>query len=345
VAFIAKAVIAAGSVAMAVASTAATEEVLIISSRNSLPEVFTVPADGGAAKRLFETEGGVFEAQWSPRGDQVALVVAVGAYAHVFVGDAMGGRLRQLTHGDHLNTMPRWSPDGRTIAFVSYRDGNAEIYTMASDGGSQRRLTEYPQDDSAPSWSPDGRRLAYLRNMGRRDIWVMRADGSEQVNLTRTPNVDDNEPVWAPDGERVLFNTRKEGVAEIYSIKLDGTDRKNITTNGAFNHGVKFSPDGRHIAFVSNLGSAGGRIWVMEASGASPRRLSTSEMGDDWQVEWSTDGKRVYFVSMRNVRPTVFTVSASGGEERAITHGIGQDTSPQVRPSATQRVVSRAGAR
>lgn len=105
---------------------------------------------------------------------------------------------RDLTRTDGWSFDPVWSPQGDLIAFVSQDPGNDEIYTIAPDGSNMRRLTENSWEwDKHPSWSPDGNQIIFWSNRetGRRQLWIMDKDGSNQRILLESP-YEDWDPVW-----------------------------------------------------------------------------------------------------------------------------------------------------
>lgn len=91
--------------------------------------------------------------------------------------------------------------DGK-IAFA--RGG--KIRTIQPDGSDQTVLTS-SRRNSSPSWSPDGARIAYVHESraGRRDLWVMQADGSAPMRVTSDGNVAEGSPAWSPDGSRLAY--------------------------------------------------------------------------------------------------------------------------------------------
>jgi hypothetical protein len=80
----------------------------------------------------------------------------------------------------------------------------------------------------------------------------MRLDGSDEQRLT-TSDVDNWGPVWSPDGGRIAFVTNRDGYSEVYVMRADGSDQKNLTQNpGADNDGLPaWSADGRSIAYTA----------------------------------------------------------------------------------------------
>jgi Tol biopolymer transport system component len=84
-----------------------------------------------------------------------------------------------------------WSPDGRQLAFRSA--GSLYAFDLRAH---RRRLLA--RDASQPAWSPDGRRIAFVRQLGSNsEIYVMRADGSDERRITNNPG-DDQSPSWQP---------------------------------------------------------------------------------------------------------------------------------------------------
>jgi hypothetical protein len=118
----------------------------------------------------------------------------------------------QITHfGAGAAWRPVWSPTREQIAFVSNDSGDDEIWVVNRNGSNPRQLTGsneaynareigkdtfIPEVNGHPSWSPDGSQIVFWSNRtGRRQIWVMNADGSNPYRLKAT-NYDDWDPVW-----------------------------------------------------------------------------------------------------------------------------------------------------
>jgi len=224
-------------------------------------------------------------------------------------------------------------------------DETNDIWSMRADGTHVRRLTSSPAMEFDPTWSPDGSRIAYRHwpHNGTSRIFVMKADGSDQQNLTRK---DSWGPDWSPDGRRIAFNSvAGTGALDVYGyvVAPDGSGLRRISR-----HYVEYpawSPDGSQIAFMAPEPGATGsnpdyNIFVMDADGSHVRRLTTAPGEDGWPA-WSPDGTRIVFSSARDdcsisdaadCRTTgdigpwedVWIINADGTGQRRVTSESGQ---------------------
>jgi Tol biopolymer transport system component len=124
----------------------------------------------------------------------------------IYAMNVDGSNPTNLTRHPGNDMFPACSPDGQRIAFVTGRDqDNCEICVMNLDGSSIDNLTRHPARDTEPAWSPYGDWLAFTRDRGKlgigpMDIYIMKADGSASVNLTRgRPKSENWSPSWGND--------------------------------------------------------------------------------------------------------------------------------------------------
>jgi dipeptidyl aminopeptidase/acylaminoacyl peptidase len=175
------------------------------------------------------------------------------------------------------------SPDGAEVAFSWNRTGQWEVYLVPTDGGlPPRQATEGPGAKHAPRWSPDGRRLAYALDL----------DGSEQYDI------------WLYDRETARHVNLTPETPELIDPSF------------------AWSPDGRHIALISNRA---GRMdtYVLPVDGGPPRPALTLPYSD-LAVVWSPDGEHLAVVCMTRGQDTgIFVVPAEGGEPRPVAGPAG----------------------
>ena len=132
-------------------------QIVFCSNRGGGPQVYTMSASGGSAKRISFAESNYCTSPaWSPKGDKIAFVCQKGGN-QIFMSDTIGGSAIQLTFNGH-NEDPSWSPDGRFIAFSStgLGGGSKSIGILSLLGGRPTRISESKGDSSQPAWSPMG---------------------------------------------------------------------------------------------------------------------------------------------------------------------------------------------
>src|SRR5262249_11883669 len=105
-------------------------------------------------------------------------------------------------------------------------------------------------------WSPDGERFLFTRiHAGKMGLWIMNADGSDLHRLFKHDEAPDFDGHWSPDGKKIIFVfdilEGTDGKLHIHTINADGTENKVLIPNKAFEESPRFSPDGKHLAFVS----------------------------------------------------------------------------------------------
>ncbi len=252
-------------------------------------EIYGVKPDGSGLRNLTRSPACDALPAWSPDGRRIAFernVRGVSAReSDIWVMNADGGNQRDLTRNKWFDGDPAWSSDGRQIAYESTRDGDSEIWVIRSDGTGVRRLTNNDFFDGDPAWSPGGRKIAFTSDRdGNKEIYLMNPDGSDQENLTRNP-YDDVDPAWAPSGNLLVFTSTRDGNPELYVASLT-VPATRITARAGLDGLAAWSPDGRQIAFVADVGQGNRAIWVMNASGTGARRLTGSSGWDtapDWQ--------------------------------------------------------------
>ena len=173
---------------------------------------------------------------WSPDGSRIAYFAEVDGNTDIYSVASDGTDVTRLTDDPAPDYSPRWSPDGERIAFVSERDGDQDIVVMAADGSEQIDVSDDPVADEAHVWSPDGGSIAFVAYLhgadpltigqGDAEIFVVRADGSHKVDVSRH-HAWDGDPAWSPDGRSIAF-ARRTDHASIYVMGADGSEQRRL---------------------------------------------------------------------------------------------------------------------
>lgn len=227
------------------------------------------------------------------------------------------------------NYFPSWSPDGSMIAFTSGRP--EDIYVTRADGLSKPvNLTSSKANENSPTWSPDGKYIAYISvdiRTQTQDIYVMEADGSGQLRLTKTL-LDNDFPHWSPTGKKIVFSSDPYPGWDIYVIDSDGSSQKQLTFDPSSEKAPKWSPDGSRIAFQTNR-DGNWEIYIMDPDGSNPKNVTNNSAEDTLPV-WSPNGKYIAFVSDRDGKEEIYIMNSDGsGQTRLTTNG---GTYPAWRP-------------
>jgi len=198
----------------------------------------------------------------------------------IYAANPDGSDIRQLTHHWGYDAEATISPDGKKIVFTSLRHGNLDIYTMDAGGGHVQRLTHELGYNGGPFFSPDGQWIVYrayhptskkdiaefqgllrqgLYHPTTLEIWIMRADGSGQRQITHL-NAASFAPFFFPDGKRIIFSSNVHsgpgmGNFELYTVDLDGGGLERITYAEGFDGFPMFSPDGSKLVWASQRNS------------------------------------------------------------------------------------------
>lgn len=221
-------------------------------SRNA--DLFLYDLRTGNRKVLSAYKGINSGAAFVPNGDILLTISKTKGTPDLFRITQEGTVREQLTEGPHgaMNVEPAVSPDGKTIAFSSDRSGRPMIYVMDLEGKKRiaKRIVFAGWYNASPSWSPDSQKIAfagYDKETKHFDIFLMNKDGHNLIRLT----------------------TAKKIKGDKYSNNEDPT----------------FSPDGRHVMFISDR-TGTKQIYMVDADGSNERRL-TFDRHNYYKPKWS----------------------------------------------------------
>jgi TolB protein len=191
--------------------------------------------------------------------------------------------------------------------------------------------------------SSENGRIAFSRNSGSDpDIWSMRPNGGDPVNLTAGSAAADAEPSWKPDGRKLAFisnratATNPEGDFEIFVMHANGTQVRQLTANTLDVEFPSWSPDGRRLVFQRDLDPAEDEVdydlFTMKANVTHQRNLTRSPGIQDENADWSPNGQRIAFGSDRDGDPEVSTMHTGGGQQVNRTQNPAADFDPDWQP-------------
>jgi|GEM_PF-1217447 Tol biopolymer transport system component len=251
--------------------------------------------------------------QWSPAADK--FVYGAGAWnkAEIFTTD-LAGHSSRLTSNKREDSMPSWSPDGKQIAYTSADEISyaSNIQFMNADGtgpNSPFDGSNILTGDIAP-WSPTGQLVAvvgrftdqpnydessiiYIVDAQSGKIKYQLADGATYLRMD-----------WAPSGQKLTAIRYKDNKDELYIWTLDSGEMKKVT-DLAGGGTVDWSPDGKHIAFMSGSTKEKLHIYMIQPDGQDLKDLTPdlqyATFDGPWT--WSPDSRCLVFSAVTSVEP------------------------------------------
>lgn len=263
-------------------------------------QIYEMAIDGSGARLISNAKGRCTCAYFFPDGKRIlysstylagegcppkpdysqGYVWAVYPGYDIFTARPDGSDLRRLTKAPGYDAEATISRNGKKIAFTSLRDGDLDIYTMDRDGRNAKRLTTDLGYDGGPFFSYDGERIVYRAYHPRDEREIADYRRLLKENLIRPTKL------------------------EIWVMRSDGTDKRQVTDNGAANFAPYFFPDGKRIIFASNMSDPRGRnfdLYAINTDGSGLERITYNKTFDGFPM-FDSKGRRLVFASNRNAK-------------------------------------------
>ena len=249
---------------------------------------------------------------WSPDGESI-----VCAYGNSAAGNqgmslvevrVVDGSTRELSSEKFFNIAKIvWLPQktGLIMSAAKKSEGYRQLWRVSYPSLQFTEISAGLSSFSDLSLTRNGDKIVASQSTRAFDLWVGATRESE--NLKKVTAVMDKF-CWTPDG-RLVYSLNTIGNVDLWVMRPDGQEQKQLTLNSATNDAPTVTPDGRYIIFISNRAGAF-QVWRMQIDGSDPVPL-TSGGGKNFPGI-SPDGKWVLYNTTDDWQ--LWRVSIAGGE-------------------------------
>jgi eukaryotic-like serine/threonine-protein kinase len=282
----------------------ATEGAVDPGARFSRSQIYRVDVATGARSSLGVGDG--VQPSWSPHGLRIAFwgLSQPGARRAIWTVPANGGAAVPVVDDAFYNWCPVWSPDGKFLYFASNRGGSMNLWRVPLDEETGRVL-DAPQPITTPSeWSAqpslsrDGRLLLYATNDSRSYVERVPLDAQKGRTAGAPAQIyQGSRSIWScqisPDGSAAVLRSASPQ-EDLFLIRSDGSDLRQLTNDLARDRSPSWSPDGRRILFSSNR-SGKYEAWTIRPDGSDLKQVTSLPDQPVLNPFWSSDGRQIGF--------------------------------------------------
>ncbi|MDP8979825.1 MAG: hypothetical protein M3O35_04450 [Acidobacteriota bacterium] len=288
---------------------------------------------------------------------------------------------QQLTHGGQ-NAEAYWSPDGKRLIFQSTRDKLEcdQIFIMNADGSNQHMVSTGQGRTTCAYFLKDNRHIVYAsthadapacppspdRSKGYvwavypgYDIYLATDSGEIVKKLTDAPGYDAEATVnWKTD--RIIYTSLASGDLDLWTMRPDGSDKKQITRTLGYDGGPVFSRDGKKIVWRAHHPSTPEttkkyqdllaanltapmkmELWTADADGSHARQITDYGCAS-FAPSFTPDGKKIIFASNKHACDSrkfeLYMANADGTGLEQITNFGGFTSFPEFSPDGRKLV-------
>jgi tricorn protease len=296
--------------------------------------LYTVPPTGGLPRALPMPDSGAGDL--SPDGSKVVYSPLFRDFRHwkryeggwaqdLYIFDLSSYEVEPVSHTVRTERDPMWIGD--TIYFVSDRDDRLNIYSFDPESGVVDQITDSDLWDVRWPSSDGASRIVYELNGQLHILDVTTGDDRPIVvtvpddGLWKRPrrvsvagNIEDFDV--SPKGERAVMVAR----GEIFTVPIEKGPTRNLTrSSGAHDRDAVWSPDGKHIAYISDA-SGEDEIWITDQAGkGTARKVSSGHQAQLRNPLWSPDSQHVAFSDKDG---KLYVVTVADGSEVEVANDI-----------------------
>jgi Tol biopolymer transport system component len=303
-------------------------------TKDRVPQVRIRNLDGSGLRTLYSEKGSYVQPlDWSP--DAGSILALLWRYkAELTLISTADGSVRVLRSISGRFQRAGFSPDGRFVAFSFVGEGSppqGDVFLMTADGRNEVVVAGHPAEDELLGWTPDGRSLVFLSDRsGTWDMWTVRITGGKQQGepelLKKNFGWDSEVLGFAPDGS--CYYQTYTSLGRLYNAEVDLETGKVVvppapvtTRYTGAQMFLRWSPDGRNLAYLSRLGSIGpgNNILTIRSAATGEERFLSPRLRGVNQTSWAPDGRSVLARGWTETGTAIFRIDTKTSEITKLT--------------------------
>jgi eukaryotic-like serine/threonine-protein kinase len=279
--------------------------------------------DGTGEQQLLvrKLTNGLIDVAWSPEGKNIvagALNSELGtSHSNLISISVQDGVEHPLGRRRWLAVRQvAWTQDGRGLVANTIEQSleYSKIELVSYPDGETRSITNDLNSYDGVSLTADSSTLATVQEKAGFDVWVAAVNDPGNAKPV-TSGGGSGRAAWSADGRIVFEKIDGRGGTNVWLVRSDGSDLKQLTLDTSLNADARVSPNNRYIVFVSNR-TGGPHVWRMDIEGSNLKQLTNSPLDDLlWfsSLDFAPDGKWVLY-SKGGPDWGIWKVSIEGGE-------------------------------
>ena len=299
----------------------------------SFGNLWLLSADGKVHQKLTPNDVSEGSARWSPSGDRLVYRSSSDKGSEIFVMWMDSGRTARLTQLEKSPSNLTWSPDGKWIAFTMKVDAKAPVIAQMPAKPKGAKWADAPRITDRLKHEADG--AGYLKP-GFTHIFVVPASGGTPRQLSSGDFNHGGSLSWTPDGKQLLFSANRNPDweydfrnSEVYALTVATGDIKALTSTAGPDRSPVVSPDGKTVAYLGYQDKVQTyqvtRLRLMNVDGTNKREVLTNLDRSVKDIQWSADGKHIYFM-YDEFGDTKVAQYNLGGSHKVLAEHIGGTT-------------------
>jgi serine/threonine protein kinase len=299
------------------------DEIAFFSRRGNQTGIWRIPSLGGTPTLLKTVQdGNTLLKLWSKKD-----VIYYESKRNLYGININSKQTTQLTDFSAVNIVDNTinvSPDEERIAYIANEGEQHSVRVSSVSNGSAREIFNSPLEIASPVWHPDNKRILFSLNIeGVYQIFAADANGgSAPVQITNGSNNCFVLDV-STDGTKILYGSSKED-SDIWGINVAKLEEFPFASDTSSELWADVSPDGKTVAYqvVKNLtqGELSDSAILTKTIGSKEQPFQVAANG--YLPVWSPDGKQLAFLRLENGKDGIWTINATGGQEKRLTTGV-----------------------